>query len=121
MIRCPQCGTENEPGNRFCFNCGTPLVADGAAAVPPPMSVPPSPAPQAEPTPAAAEWRAVPVPPAPPRRRIWLWIVLGLLGACVLCCVGGIAWGATIGHGDLQRLGTWAAERATEAVRTPTP
>lgn len=35
------------------------------------------------------EWRmssAGPLPD-PPRRRRWIWIVLGLLGACVIACV----------------------------------
>ena len=27
MITCPGCGTENEPGGRFCEACGTPLAA----------------------------------------------------------------------------------------------
>src|SRR5947208_9114980 len=25
-LRCPQCGTENEPGQRFCGACGAPLA-----------------------------------------------------------------------------------------------
>ena len=27
-MRCSQCGKENEPGKKFCVQCGTPLFAD---------------------------------------------------------------------------------------------
>ena len=28
-MRCPSCATENEPGRKFCHECGTRLVAGG--------------------------------------------------------------------------------------------
>lgn len=30
---CPQCGTENAPGDKFCEQCGTPLTGAGSGAV----------------------------------------------------------------------------------------
>jgi zinc-ribbon domain len=32
---CPECGTENEVGNRYCVNCGAPLSKDADAAAHP--------------------------------------------------------------------------------------
>jgi hypothetical protein len=37
--------------------------------------------------------------PEPPRRRTWLWIVLGVIGACVLLCCGFLVWSGTAGVG----------------------
>lgn len=60
-------------------------------------------------------------PPEPGRRRLWLWLTLGMIGACVFCCVVFLVWGATLGKGDLQHFGTYVAKRATEAAHPPTP
>jgi len=35
-IRCPVCGTENPPGAKFCIECGTALTARAAPPAPPP-------------------------------------------------------------------------------------
>ncbi len=35
MINCPDCGTQNEPGSRFCKSCGRELSGATAAAEPP--------------------------------------------------------------------------------------
>lgn len=88
MIACPNCGTPNPEGSRFCGNCGTALTPAASPAPPPPQQSWPS-DPAALP-PTAPEWRmSDPGPlPEPRRRRTWLWIVLGTLGACVVLCVG---------------------------------
>lgn len=36
-MKCPNCGSDNAPGSRFCYNCGTSLAA---AATPPAPSTP---------------------------------------------------------------------------------
>lgn len=64
------------------------------APIPSPISPPPAFRSQTggdsrELPPSHPEWRmssAGPLPD-PPRRRRWIWIVLGLLGACVIACV----------------------------------
>lgn len=35
-MRCMNCGTENQSGNRFCFHCGAPLAGADSGAYPPP-------------------------------------------------------------------------------------
>jgi hypothetical protein len=40
---CPKCGTPAAPGEAFCRNCGTQLVAPTVAAVPPTQVAPPAP------------------------------------------------------------------------------
>lgn len=137
MIRCPVCGAENEAGSRFCYNCGAvlnePEPAQPAEAAPPPAPAPAATvgaappgggaAPPPVPPPTPPEWRMAPLPAeeTPHRRRTWLWIVLGIVAACVLICVVVSVWGATLGKGDIEHLGTWVAKQATKAVKTPTP
>ena len=87
MIVCPNCGNANPDGSRFCANCGADLSAPARGAAPAP-----EPAPAAGRTtlpPTSPEWRMSPAGPLPepPRRRRWIWIVLGILGACVVICV----------------------------------
>lgn len=109
-IVCPNCGESNPAGSRFCSNCGTALgqTVDAPVAAAPPVtrressSVPPT----------APEWRmSDPGPlPDPPRRRRWLWITAGILGACVLiCCLGGV-WINTAGRDTFCAWATSAAE-----------
>jgi hypothetical protein len=125
---CPNCGWSNEDQNRFCENCGADfsgLEAQGKQATrpetswqPPPAYEPP-PAPPRSPwevEPEAPDWRMAPLPPeeAPPPkgRRVWLWILSGILLVCVLSCVGGFFW---LGYTDSgKNFQTEVAERATE-------
>jgi hypothetical protein len=37
--------------------------------------------------------------PEPPRRRTWLWVLLGVIGVCVLLCCAFFVWSATAGQG----------------------
>ncbi|MGN6031081.1 MAG: zinc-ribbon domain-containing protein [Thermomicrobiales bacterium] len=62
-------------------------------------------------------------PPPKPKRRIWLWIVLGLLGLCILVCVGlAIFFNTGTGQDWLSDIGTTVAEEATkQAGGTPVP
>lgn len=40
----------------------------------------------------------------PPRkRRTWLWILLGLIGAVVLCCCAFTVWAGTFGNDTAER------------------
>lgn len=82
------------------------VVAEAPAAAPPPRpSAPPIPPPVSLPPRAASglpatspEWRmsdAGPLP-APRGRRRWLWITLGLLGACLLICVVAVTLVSTV-------------------------
>lgn len=57
-------------------------------------------------------------PPPAKKRRLWLWILLGLLGLCLVIFIG-LAIFASTGTGQewLEDLATQASERATEAAR----
>ena len=153
MIKCPNCGTMNEAGSRFCYQCGQALTGDSPAGngertqpVPPPP-FPPAPSfpgapgpvsgspPHASGLPQASGYPqdqyvgggyAPPggyppgtppgymMPPEPPRRRRWLWIVLGILLGCILVCVALGIYGATTGGDTFERWGTQLSEFSTE-------
>ena len=69
--KCPQCGTENGPNDRFCFNCGAPLVSEQPQAAQPVEQTPEPVAPaveQSAPPPVVPPVTATPMPqqqPAP--------------------------------------------------------
>lgn len=62
-------------------------------------------------------------PPPKPKRRIWLWIVLGILAFCILVCIGlAIFFNTGTGQDWLNDVGTTVAKEATkQAGGTPTP
>ena len=73
-MRCIRCGAELEPGVRSCPECGAPQ--------------PNNPPPSDPPTPVRAR------PPAPKKRRGWVWALLavgGVLAVYACTCVGGFA------------------------------
>jgi hypothetical protein len=56
---------------------------------------------------------------APPRRRRskWLVIPLGIVGLCLLLCLGLFVFSLTpAGQDAAEGVGTWAAETSTEAA-----
>lgn len=88
---CNQCGTRNDEGNRFCTNCGAPIIAPEdngttqvAAAATAPTHTPP--AAPTSPVPHAAPTAAVPAPsPARRRRMPWLIAIIAAVTAVALC------------------------------------
>ncbi len=136
MQQCPNCGQENDAADRFCANCGTELNAVTTTATPvtpepivqsaPTSSIPPQ-YPSLEPEPRPSQpvggtgeaWRMSSLgPPPAKKRRLWLWILLGLLGVCLAICVG-LAIFASTGTGQewFQDLATQVSEQATEAAQ----
>ena len=140
MIRCARCGTENPEGSRFCAQCGNQLATLEPEPAPPPVTSAPSPPPSsneppgvgpvtgesvprraADPSalpPTAPEWRMSDAGPLPePRgRRKWLWIALGVSGACLLICILVVIWANTIGADVVSELLATAEAQATAAA-----
>ena len=80
--------------------------------MPPPVSFAPPPGASVE-----DEWRMSNLGPLPPRRRVWMWVLIGILALCLLVCVGFIAFSLTdTGQNWIEDLATEAAEQATEAA-----
>ncbi len=125
---CPNCGWSNEDQNRFCENCGADFeglraqgrAAENSTSTWQPLAQPETPlrgyGTAGETSPSAPDWRMAPLPPEemPGKRgrRLWLWILTGLLLACMISCAGGFVWlGYTDSGKDFQ---TSVADRATE-------
>jgi hypothetical protein len=132
VIACPNCGAQNQPGSRFCENCGADLRS---LAVPTPQPPTPEPSPPPTPPPAfvpppsesrvpwelpptAPEWRMSSLPPEQPppaRRRTWVWVLIACIALIVLCCCGSIVWANTdSGQHWLERKGTQLSDYMTE-------
>lgn len=62
-MNCPNCQTPNDPDNRFCLKCGTPLKTAAPPARPAPASAPVAP----RPVQAPASWTALATPAPAPR------------------------------------------------------
>jgi len=160
VIKCPNCGTMNEAGSRFCFQCGQTLASDAGASnggrtqpisLPgfpsassnpgstgpvsgfppsaPPVGFPQSPGYPPDPYAAGGAYgppggypSGTPpgymIPPEPPRRRRWLWIILGILLGCILVCVAFGIWGVTAGDGRVERWATEFSDLQTEQANT---
>lgn len=127
---CPNCGWSNEDQNRFCENCGADfegMQAQGRTAesstsgwAPPAQSETPARTygNAWEAPPSAPDWRMAPLPPEemPGKRgrRVWLWVLTGLLLACLISCAGAFLWlGYTDSGKDFQ---TSVADRETETA-----
>ncbi len=129
-MSCPECGHENQEGDRYCANCGTqlqpatdlppqftPQPREQAYPAPPTISESRStPEPESPPDkPSDPEWRMSPPPPEdPPKRRVWLWVLAGIMLFCVLLICGlGVFLTTGTGQDLLDDLGTRAASVAT--------
>lgn len=88
--------------------------------IPPPLPIPtPVTLPSRNPSqlPASSpEWRMSDAGPLPePRgRRRWLWILGGILAACLLLCVVAVALGSTVFRDDVESILATAEANATE-------
>jgi hypothetical protein len=62
------------------------------------------------------EWRMSSLGPPPSRKRsIWFWILIGLVGLCLISCVGLIGFSLTdTGREWIEGIATEAAEQATQ-------
>lgn len=61
------------------------------------------------------------LPPPERKRKTWLWVVIGVLGAClILCCAGVVVANTSWGQDQLSGLQTSIADYATEAAPKPT-
>lgn len=122
MKRCQQCGHENQDEDTFCANCGTRLSTEPRTFIERPDTTSSSGTPlDQNPAPEATgeDWRMTSLGPPPARkRRLWLWILIGLLLVCVtLCVAGGIFLSTDAGQEWFEDIATQASDRATEAAR----
>ena len=118
VIDCPNCGTSNPPDSNFCANCGADL-SGAARPMPQPMPQPMARPGESREAPAFdPEWRmSDPGPlPEPRRRRAWVWVLLGIVGACLLVCIAFFIWASTdSGQATLEDWSTRVAEEAERA------
>ena len=91
---CPTCGTPAAPGENFCRNCGTQLLAPTVVAAPPTQPAPAAPT-MTAPPPATPQYQAPASAPPPKKRRSKLLfgclfiIAIGVVG---LVAAGGYVW-----------------------------
>ncbi len=126
-MNCPNCGHENQEGDKFCASCGTRLRDD--LDIPRQYTSEPESA-RSGTTPTQAqhsipesstdpEWRMSSLPPAePPKRRIWIWVLVGILLFCVLLVCG---LGVFLTTGTGQNLMDDLATRAATVTTSGTP
>ncbi len=101
---CPNCGTENRPGARFCVQCGAALPAGTVDQTPPPaapaFAVPPPPPPPPYPSGPAPVEKRYPIL----RTLSVIYKVLGGIAAALTllgtigACIAAIAGGAVLGE-----------------------
>ena len=143
MQTCTQCGHENGADDKYCANCGTKLPGQ-SPSINEPESTPPATPNWADgktqsnetPTPPSGsipppvefrpvgqgpsvedEWRMSSLGPPPKRRRIWLWVIIGLIALCMLICVGFAVYVQTdSGSNWWSDFQTQVADEATKAA-----
>jgi hypothetical protein len=59
-------------------------------------------------------------PEEPParKRRTWLWVLIGVIGAIVICCCAFSIWAATAGENTVEGWATEINEYMTEIAAT---
>jgi uncharacterized membrane protein YvbJ len=122
-MQCTQCGEDIKDDNCFCPNCGARV--DRSGTIPRQFATTGStnrdrpentrhqePIPE---NPKDPEWRMSTLPDEdPPKRRRWLWVVVGLILFCVLLAIAFSIFLATdAGQNMLDDLATRAADLAT--------
>jgi len=87
---CPNCGTDNRPGARFCAKCGASLISETVAWSPPTPAPDFSAAPSAPPPGGAATYGPLYEPPAAPKTSglAIASLILGIVGLLGLACYG---------------------------------
>ena len=58
-------------------------------------------------------------PPPPPKRRLWLWIPLGIVGAVIVCCIVFTILSETVLEDTFDRWATQIAADSTEESVVP--
>lgn len=115
---CPQCGTENRPGARFCSKCGATLSSETVTWTPSPAAPFPL---VSEPSSSAPAGLSPGVPVSVPQRFPVLRIlsvvykvlgglvgaltILGILGACIISITGSAALGGLESEWGILGLG----------------
>ncbi len=122
MRRCQQCGHENQDDDVFCANCGARLSEEPRTFTARPESVTTTTTQVTGDLGSSdtdEEWRMTSLGPPPARkRRLWLWILVGLLLLCLaLCVAGGVFFSTDAGQEWFEGVATEASERATEAAQ----
>ncbi len=103
---------------------------EGAAPIPPPPSFMPMPVkttfggdPTDRPGGLAGvddDWKMSDLgPPPPPKRRLWLWIPLGVIAAVILCCITFVILSETILEDTFDNWATQVATDSTEEAVEP--
>ena len=88
-MRCPGCQTENDPGAKFCTECGLPLPAAAAARPEPPRNDPAPAAPVAPGGPQPAASAAVSHKKGKPRTIVLIVLAAVIVLLCVLFLMKG--------------------------------
>lgn len=125
MINCPNCGTRNEPAAQFCAECGADLRSLRPAAAPPTPPTPIQPPGFGGPPPPFT-WQPQEqgtgafAPPPRAKRRTWLWVIVGLIAACVLFfCIASFLISRP--PAQFAGLATRFWDEVTQVAPTPTP
>ena len=57
-------------------------------------------------------------PPPKPKRRLWLWIVIGILAACLIICVAAVIFfNTSTGQHWVNDIGTQVSNEATKQAK----
>jgi hypothetical protein len=122
LATCPNCGTNNADGARFCQECGADLRSFGSEPTNPTSTPPYGDYQESTPTPFGTPGWQVPIEPVPQKNgRGWLWAVVGILAGCLICCCVAGVWASTSGESTVNGWFTRVADELTEIAPSPTP